>query len=296
MLGERKVSNQILIFMITGLHHCVLLAPDMTSALSLYSSLLGRDPDWVGAPGEDGTTTALFVLDHTALEILAPVDDGEGANKLRDLIAADGPGLKSIAFSVENMPRWHTLLIRRGLEPSDVSERNVAGTEGFARRRWTSCRIPDAKTAGIKTFFVEEKNKILAQPVGDDCVHTLDHFVIATPDTQRTLAHYGARLGLDLRLDRTYPDWGAHFLFFKTGGLIFEIVQRLKEDNDPSAADQIYGLTWTVRDLPAARKRLVDLGLNVSEIRTGRKPGSEVFTVRDGTLGVPTLFISHTPR
>ena len=282
--------------MITGLHHSVLLSPDMTSAISLYANLLGRDPDWVSAPSDDGTASALFVLDQTALEILAPVGDGEGAEKLRKLIETDGPGLKSIAFSVENMPRWHTLLTRRRLEPSDVTERTVSGAEGFAPRNWTSCRIPDANAAGIKTFFVEEKNKILAQPVGDDRVHTLDHFVIATPNIERTLGHYGARLGLDLRLDRTHPEWGVHFLFFKTGGLIFEIVNRLKEDTDPGADDQIYGLTWTVKDISAAHARLQSSGLDISEIRTGRKPGSHVFTVRDGTLRVPTLFITHTPR
>ena len=282
--------------MITGLHHCVLIAPDFGGAISLYSNLLGRAPDWIGAPSEDGTATALFVTEHMALEILAPAGEGAGADKLRGMIAADGPGLKSIAFAVENMERWHTLLTRRGLEPSEISERTAQAAEGFTERKWTSCRIPDASTAGIKTFFVEETNRLLAKPAPDDSVHTLDHFVIATPDTQRTLAHYGARLGLDLRLDRAHPEWGVHFLFFKTGGLIFEIVQRLKEDSDPSANDHIYGLTWTVKDLAAAHKRLADLGLNISEIRTGRKPGSEVFTVRDGTLNVPTLFISHTPR
>ena len=282
--------------MITGLHHSVLVAPELKSAISLYSKLLGRDPDWVSAPRGDGTATCLFVVDHTALEILAPTGDGEGGEKLRKIIAEEGPGLKSIAFSVENMQRWHTLLKRRGLEPSDVTAQDAEGADGFARRSWNACRIPDEKTAGVKTFFVEEKNKILAQPVNDDCVHTLDHFVIATPDTQRTLAHYGARLGLDLRLDRAHPEWGAHFLFFKTGGLIFEIVQRSKEDTDRTANDQIFGMTWTVRDLPAAHKRLSDHGLNISEIRTGRKPGSEVFTVRDGTLNVPALFITHAAR
>lgn len=282
--------------MITGLHHCVLVAPDLAGAVAVYSNLLGREPDWISAPRADGAATALFVVEHTALEILAPVGEGETADKLHDIISKDGPGLKSIAFAVENMDRWHTLLSRRGLEPSDIAARELAGAEGFEPQAWRSCRIPDERAAGIKTFFIEEPNRIKAKPVSADRVHTMDHFVIATPDTERTLAHYGARLGLDLRLDRAHPEWGTHFLFFKTGGLIFEIVKRLKENTDPSADDHIFGLTWAVKDLEAAHARLADKGLNVSEIRTGRKPGSTVFTVRDGTLNVPTLFIAHAPR
>jgi hypothetical protein len=31
-------------------------------------------------------------------------------------------------------------------------------------------------------------------------------------------------------------------------------------------------------------------------MRKGRKPGSSVFTVCDGTMAVPTLFIAHQPQ
>ena len=282
--------------MITGLHHCVLVAPELNSAVDLYSKLLGRVPDWVSAPREDGAATALFVAEHTAIEILAPAGDGPTGARLREIIAAEGPGLKSIAFAVEDIDRWHALMSRRGLQPTEIAAREVQGSDGYGSQAWRSCRIPDHAASGIKTFFVEEENRISPKLVDSDCVHTMDHFVIATPNVDRTLAHYGARLGLDLRLDRAHPEWGAHFLFFKTGGLIFEIVQRLKEDTNPAENDQIFGLTWTVKDLAAAHERLRKLGFNLSEIRTGRKPGSEVFTVRDANLSVPTLFISHAPR
>lgn len=281
---------------ITGLHHCVLVAPELDSAVATYAALLGRDPDWISAPREDGAATALFVVDHTAIEILAPVGEGATADKLRETITTDGPGLKSIAFAVQSLDRFHTLLSRRGLAPGDIWEREVAGAEGFESKKWRACRIPDDHTAGIKTFFVEEENRIMPKSVGGDCVHTMDHFVIATPNTERTVAHYGGRLGLDLRLDRAHPEWGTHFLFFKTGGLIFEIVKMLKDERSPDDPDKMYGLTWTVKDLNAARERLRNVGLSVSEIRNGRKPGSRVFTVRDGTLNVPTLFIAHEAR
>jgi hypothetical protein len=37
-------------------------------------------------------------------------------------------------------------------------------------------------------------------------------------------------------------------------------------------------------------------GVDVSEIRAGRKPGTRVMTVRNGTCGVPTLLVERTPR
>ena len=36
-------------------------------------------------------------------------------------------------------------------------------------------------------------------------------------------------------------------------------------------------------------------GFDVSELRSGRKPGTHVFTVRDAPGGVPTLMLSAEP-
>jgi hypothetical protein len=47
-----------------------------------------------------------------------------------------------------------------------------------------------------------------------------------------------------------------------------------------------------VRDPESARARIAAAGIDVSEVRKGRKPGTSVFTVRSGTGGVPTLMLS----
>lgn len=44
-------------------------------------------------------------------------------------------------------------------------------------------------------------------------------------------------------------------------------------------------------DAEAANTRLKASGFDVSELHPGRKPGTRVFTVRNNTLGVPTLFV-----
>ena len=47
------------------------------------------------------------------------------------------------------------------------------------------------------------------------------------------------------------------------------------------------------RSMPT-RERLVAGGVEVSEVRTGRKPGTRVATVRDRALGTPTLLIEQS--
>ena len=71
------------------------------------------------------------------------------------------------------------------------------------------------------------------------------------------------------------------------------------EEGESAAADdgdQLWGLSYRVPDADAARARLAASGFDVSEVRTGRKPGTRVLTVRDGTHGVPTLMLEPPQR
>ena len=119
--------------------------------------------------------------------------------------------------------------------------------------------------------------------------------VVHTPNPDRALALYGAKLGLDLRLDRSNPDWGARQMFFRCGDLVIEIGHGLKAGVF-DGPDSLGGLAWRMPDPAAVQARLAQAGFNVSEVRKGRKPGTEVFTVRDRTRGVPTLMLSATRR
>jgi hypothetical protein len=62
------------------------------------------------------------------------------------------------------------------------------------------------------------------------------------------------------------------------------------------AHDRLWGLSWRVADIDATRARLLAAGIDVSEVRTGRKPGTRVVTVRGGTCGVQTLLLERTAR
>jgi len=50
-------------------------------------------------------------------------------------------------------------------------------------------------------------------------------------------------------------------------------------------------LSWRANYIEAANARMAKAGFDVSEIRTGRKPGTRVFTVRDAPAKVPTIVI-----
>ena len=270
--------------MITGLDHLVVLgAKDETSELL---AVLGREMlDYYEY--EDGRQTGVVFLENTTLELMMPGQTGAGSERVRDLIA-DGQALASLAFGTDDLEAAHRQAERRGLNPSDIGI--GVGADYF--------RCDDAVSAGVRTFIVKPKRTSLYSadqpPTGN--VTRLDHIVINTPNPERALAHYGARLGLRLALDRTNPDWGARLIFFRTGGLTIEILHRLDENEDPSTPDTLWGLSWGVDDIGLAHARLSDAGVDVSEVRTGRKPGTEVFTVRSHTLGIPTLFIAQSPK
>jgi len=278
--------------MINGVDHIVILTPDIEVGTAVYAALLGRSPDW-RAESDTGVATALFQLTNTALELVAPSGHGPSADHLRDSITAEGPGLKSLAFRSTDLAGDHRAMTRLALAPTAIEEGESEDMAREGRRTWRRFRCPPEATAGVRWFFIEPLEGVgeaAEVPLGH--VHALDHLVINTPNADRAMALYGAKLGLRLALDRTAPEWGVRLIFFRTGGLTVEIAHRLGQAEDPAGEDSFWGLTWRVGDIEAAHERLAAHGFNVSDVRTGRRAGTRVFTVRDGTLNVPTLFIS----
>ena len=125
-------------------------------------------------------------------------------------------------------------------------------------------------------------------------VRGLDHVVVSTEEAERAAALYGARLGLDMALDRTHKEWG-QLMFFRCGDLIVEVVRRPVAGGD-QAHDKLWGLSWRVADIDATRKRLVAAGVETTEVRIGRKPGTRVMSLRSGTGGIHTLLLERTAK
>ena len=278
--------------MITGLDHVVIAVRDIEAGLATYTTLLGRSPSWrAGAEGGD-VEMAAFTLANVAVELVAPSGVGPLAERLRSVLETQGEGLASLAFAVDDIERAHRRLARLGLDPEAIVPGESVDRSSGARRRWRRTRASSSGTHGVRIFLLEPDPPARSAPLVPEsgAMSGLDHVVIRTPDPERAAALYGARLGLDLRLDRSNPAWGSRLMFLRCGDLIVEIAHDLKAGVS-SGPDRLWGLSWRVGDAEAARARLDAAGLDVSEVRAGRKPGTRVFTVRDKTCGVPTLVL-----
>ena len=133
--------------MITSLDHFVLVCPDIAMGTAIYERLLGRPSDWRASSG--GAATALFRLGNTCLELMAPDGEGAVADRLREIITEEGPGLKSLAFGTDDIAAAHHKLTRRGLMPGEVTEGASVNEIDGKTRKWTRFRCSDAQTSSI---------------------------------------------------------------------------------------------------------------------------------------------------
>ena len=191
----------------------------------------------------------------------------------------DAGGLASMTFATADLAKAATLLERRAVATTREGDAIALPAHGVAIRL-----IAKTDEAPV--------------PAADDeaaAVKALDHVVVRSPNPERAIAFYAGRLGLDFRLDRSNAQWGQRLLFFRCDDLVVEIAHDLKQGVS-DAPDQLWGLSWRVADIARAHARMKAAGIEVSEPRDGRRPGSQVFIVKSGTGGVPTIVIGGIGR
>jgi catechol 2,3-dioxygenase-like lactoylglutathione lyase family enzyme len=254
---------------ILGLDHVVLPVDDVEDAAARYGVFLGLEPAWEGLL--DGAAASLFVLANTALCLRARREDDPG---------------ELLVLKVADLDAAVRLAGRRGLPA--LGEETT-----FGDRRMV--RLDPAAAGGIALALVAGEGPAQSRTAvpAAGAVGALDHVVINARSGDRALALWGARLGLDLRLDRSNPAWGARQMFFACGGLVMEVVLRLGEAETAERPDIFNGLAWGAADADAVQGRLSGLGFNVSEVRDGRKPGTRIFTLREGVAFTPTVVLQQ---
>ena len=260
--------------MITGLHHVAIVVRDLDAAAGACERLLGVAPM---AQDGGGARRAWFWLDNMGLEVIAPDGEGASGDRVRARLDEAGEGQWLVAFAADDLDATARLCERRGLAVSERTERAVM--------------FEPSSTGGVQIALMGFP-PLASQAKG--AVARLDHVVIRTANVDRAVANFGGRLGLDLRLDRSNVAWGVRQLFFKAGDTVVEFGASLKAPVS-DAPDSFGGLAWRVPDPVAAQAAMAAAGFNVSEVRTGRKPGTHVFTVRDAPAGVPTIMMSAEP-
>jgi catechol 2,3-dioxygenase-like lactoylglutathione lyase family enzyme len=228
-------------------------------------------------------------LDHIGLALADP----DAAARAYEVLLGAAPSSSGVhRFQLSNMALEITAgreepVFSLGFTADDLAETTrVLERRGIASE---NARLSAEATHGVAITLVARHPEPSA-PVRPDAPHALDHVVIQTPDAERAVALYGGRLGLDLRLDRSSPQWGSRLLFFRCGGTVVEVSASLKAPVS-DGPDRITGLAWRIADPAAARERLAAAGLDVSAVRAGRKPGTMVFTVRSGIPGAPALML-----
>jgi catechol 2,3-dioxygenase-like lactoylglutathione lyase family enzyme len=273
-----------------SLDHFVILCPDLQASVRSYETLLGRTCDWQQSMPDDGTASALFQLSNTSVELIAPVGTGPVGTRIRDILGDRKGALTSLAFRTSDIGEAHYTAMRRGLKPADIITQS-ADYLGLTRQ-WTRFRCEDTSFGDVKLFFIkQDRGELPVMGAQSGAASRVDHIVVNTGNPDRTMAGFGAKLGLRLALDRTNEKWGSRFLFFTTQDLTIEVIQRLDGSFPEGQPDKLWGVTYEMDDLDQARSRLMLAGVSVSEVRKGRKPGTRVMSVKSHDLGVPTLLL-----
>jgi hypothetical protein len=120
-------------------------------------------------------------------------------------------------------------------------------------------------------------------------IAAVDHVVLMTGDADECIRLFGEHgLGIRLALDQMVPEWGGRMLFFRAGKMTLEVIHNLDK---PPAKDAFWGLTFLCDSLEHSLAMLDGSSVLHSDIRTGRKPGTRVASIKSHQLGLPTLLI-----
>ena len=279
--------------MIEKLDHLVIAVSDLDSAVESYTKLFGYGPSWRGVHEQLGTANALFPVENTYLELLASNgNEGAGAAMIKATLELNGEGLAGLVLGTSNIQDLKESLLESGVELQDLALGEGVDSDQGLKRTWKNLFLPFSLTRGMFAFIIQHESGELPSVHGrtSSTINKLDHVVVNTNDPEGFKSLYGDTFGIRLALDQTVEKWGGRMLFFRLNHTTIEVIGKPDED-DP--ADKLWGLAWSVEDLKATHQRLVKEGLEISEVKAGRKENTLVCTVKSDTCSVPTLLIQH---
>jgi len=278
--------------MSTTVDHIIIAVTDLLTATTDYTTLLGRLPSWQGSHPDYGTANTLFQLENTYIELLAPAGQGLATEHINNVLNGRDTRLGGLVFGTEDAAAFINHARKQGLAASDPVPGHGVDTLTGAERRWRNMFWDANAARGIFSFCIETGSSLReAQPTGAGAgaVTGVDHVVVKTQSIEAAKRFYGEQLGIRLALEQQVPEWGGTQLFFRTSSMSIEVIA---SDKAP-AQDELWGLALKSPDLEATQARLIEAGVDVSDIREGRKPGTRVCTVKSHALNVPTLLIEH---
>ena len=219
--------------MIKALDHVALAVTDLDGAIAQLRTLLGRSPNWRGADG--GAAHAWFQLSNMALDVIAPIGAGYTGDRIKAHLDAHGEGIWLLAFATEDIQKTLRRLGRCGVSASEARRIRSTHVDTGEKRYWTTSMLDRDSTHGASLLLVEQPPDGASWPLSEleaspaSSVSGLDHVVVTTAQPERAAALYGARLDLEMALDRTNPEWNSRLMFFRCGDLIVEIAHDLRK-------------------------------------------------------------------
>lgn len=276
------------------LDHTYLAVADLEAAVAAYDRIFGRCPAlWTQV---EGARCAYYVFPDFTLRLVTPQGPGPLGDLVRQKLADDGEGLFDLGFRVDDLETWRRRLGRLSLDPDPLTDLSVSGESGGPHLAWTQTALPREVGHGVGLTFVKPKTPCpKSKVIAEAPMIGLDLVVLSTPEPDRAAALYGARLGLPMVLDRRPPaEGGSRLMQFSCDTLMLEVTHN-PQTHPAGSPDRVWGISWEVADADATRARLAGAGFNVSEVKIGAKPGTRVFTLRNGACGVPTLVMQRMP-
>ena len=279
--------------MIKTIDHILIAVKNLEESSLQYEKVLGLKPTWRGKHPSLGTENILFPLENLYLELIAGTSEGFLANQVNDHIKENGESIFGIALEVENIEE-----VFQSKEYSNFQNIKITSGEGInldsgAKREWKNIMLPKESTRGVFTLLIEHTSGFLPkyESFENDQVERLDHIVINSNDPDGLIELYRDTYGIRLALDQYVEKWGGRMLFFRTNQTTIEAIGINNDADKP--IDKAWGLAWTTKDIKKMHARLVSEGVEISDVKDGRKPKTLVATIKSHTCNVPTLLIEH---
>ena len=272
--------------------HIIIAVSDLEKASKDYALMLGRAPSWRGMHPGYGSANTLFRLDNCYIELLAADGEGWAGDMVRGVLESQGQSLCALVFGTDDCDGFLENARAQGLEVTDPAVGTGVDDDTGVTRTWQTMHWDRRAARGIFSFCIRHDDLSalkMAEVTGAGPVTAVDHVVVQTKSGDAAKTFYGDQLGIRLALEQDVPAWGGTQLFFRTNSMSVEVLATDKAGGE----DRLWGLALKTDDIVATQKRLSDAGVDVSEVREGRKPGTKVCTAKSHVMDVPTLLIEH---
>jgi catechol 2,3-dioxygenase-like lactoylglutathione lyase family enzyme len=278
--------------MIKSIDHILVAVEDLDKAVKDYSLVFGFGPTWQGSHPSQGTKNALFPLENMYLELIGKEYEGPLGEFIGEHLKKNGESVFGLALETDGVEKAKKKLSLSFDTDLEISDGKGVNTISKKERHWKNILLPMSITRGVFTLLIEHTGGTLPhhKDADESEITRMDHVVINSNDPDGMVDLYKEKYGIRLALDQFVEKWGGRMLFFRTNDTTIEAIG-IKKDGSPR--DSLWGLAWTTKNIKKTHARLMSEGVEISDVKDGRKPSTLVATIKSHTCNIPTLLVEH---